>query len=223
MGIVVLWIIGTLALASGAVVLGKRYGSGVLIGIYTALIVMAQVFANKLVVFGEWVVPAAVIVYGVSFLITDALCEFYGKDEAKKAIFSGFVGSLLLVAGIQIVIAWPAAGFWEGQEALVQTLGFTWRIVAASLIAYLASQNWDVFLFHKIKKTTGEKHLWLRNSASTVTSQFIDTIIFITIAFYGLMPNEVLIGMIVGQYIVKLIIAGIDTPFLYVMKYLNSR
>jgi len=220
--IILFWILGTLALATGAVIFGKKYGAGVLIGIYTALIVMAQIFAAKLVVFGQWVVPAAVIVYGVSFLITDALCEFYSKEEAKKAIFSGFVGSILLVIGIQIVIAWQPASFWGGQEALIVTLGFTWRIVTASLIAYLFSQNWDVFAFHWIKEKTNGKHLWLRNCVSTFSSQFLDTVLFITIAFAGTMPKEMLIGMIIGQYIVKLIIAGFDTPFLYVMRYFNK-
>ena len=216
---VLMWIVATLFIATLAVLAGKKYGAGLMIGIYTALIVMAQVFANKLVMFGDFVVPAAVIVYGVSFLITDALCEFYGKEQARKAIVSGFIGSVLLVVGIQIVIAWPAAVFWEGQAALEQTLGFTWRIVAASLIAYLFSQNWDVFVFHRLKEKTGGKHLWFRNITSTVSSQFIDTVIFITIAFWGIFPPEAIVGMVIGQYIVKLIIAAFDTPFLYGMRY----
>jgi len=215
---VILWILGTLFLATGAVILGERYGVGLMIGVYASLIVMAQVFANKLVVFGDWTVPAAVIVYGVSFLITDAICEFHDKDDAKKAIASGFIGSILLVAGIQVIIAWESPAFWEGQEALVETLGMTWRIVLASLAAYLVSQNWDVWVFTKLKERTGYRLLWLRNIASTFTSQFIDTIIFITIAFVGTMSTEALVGMIVGQYVVKLIIAALDTPFLYAMR-----
>jgi hypothetical protein len=218
MVIILLWILVTLAMATGSMILGKIYGKGLLIGIYTALIVMAQVFANKLVVFGGYVVPAAVIVYGVSFLITDALCEFYSKKDAKIAIASGFIGSVLLVLGVHIVIAWEYPIFWEGQEAIKTTLGMTGRIVLGSLVAYIFSQNWDVFVFHKIKEVTKGKHLWLRNNASTMSSQLIDTVLFISIAFYGTMPNNVLFGMIVGQYIVKLIIALFDTPFLYMMK-----
>ncbi len=216
---VILWIIVTLGLATGAVLAGEKYGVGLMIGIYTALIVMAQIFANKLVVFGNWVVPAAVIVYGVSFLITDAICEFHSKEDAKKAIASGFIGSILLVVGIQIVIAWDAPVFWEGQQALVQTLGMTSRIVLASLLAYIVSQNWDVYVFTSMKRATRGKALWLRNIASTSTSQLIDTVIFITIAFAGTMPREAVIGMIIGQYIVKLLIAALDTPFLYGMKH----
>jgi len=220
---VILWIIATLVVATGSILLGKRYGVGLLIGIYASLIVIAQVLANKLVVFARWEVPAAVIVYGVSFLITDAICEFYGKDYAKKAIASGFVGSILLVLGIQIAIAWEYPGFWGGQEAFVETLGMTWRIVAGSLIAYVFSQNWDVYVFTHIKERTQGRHLWLRNICSTMTSQLIDTILFITIAFVGTMNSGALAGMIVGQYLVKLLIAALDTPFLYFMRSLYKR
>lgn len=212
------WILFSLLLTTFILLLGERFGSSFVISVYTALIVMAQVFAGKLVVFGPWVVPAAVIVYAVSFLITDALNEFYGREEATKAVFSGFAGSILLVAGIQIVLAWQPAGFWEGQEAFVQTLGFTWRIVIASLISYLVSQNWDIHIFNEIKRKTRGEKLWLRNCLSTISSQFIDTILFILIAFLGVLPLNVVLGMVIGQYMVKLIIALFDTPFLYFMR-----
>ncbi len=215
---VLFWILISLAVTTVSMIIAMRYGSAVIIGLYATLVVMAQIFAAKLVVFGPWVVPAAVIVYGISFLVTDALSEFYSKKEALKAILCGFLGSILLVIGLQIVIAWPAPEFWGKQEALVSVLGSTWRIVLASLISYIFSQNWDVFIYHFIMAKTNRKHLWLRNCASTMTSQFIDTILFITIAFWNVVPHNALIAMIIGQYVVKLIIALLDTPFLYVMR-----
>ena len=81
-----------------------------------------------------------------------------------------------------------------------------------SLVAYVVSQNWDVRVFHKLKEMTGGRHLWLRNNVSTMTSQALDTVIFITIAFYGVLP---VVPLIIGQYIVKLLIAALDTPFIY--------
>lgn len=135
---------------------------------------------------------------------------------ARQAVWAGFLASILLVLAVEIAIAWPAAVFWEGQEAFQSTLRLTSRIVLASLVAYLISQNWDILVFDKLKKKTKGKHLWLRNCASTMTSQGLDTIIFITIAFYGVLP---VIPLIIGQYVVKLIIAAIDTPFLYAVKW----
>ena len=217
---VLLWIMATLSIATIVAFIGNKYGVGITIGVFSGLIVTAQVLANKTVMFAGYTVPAAVIVYGTSFLLTDVLCEFYGKDKAKQAVWSGFIASILLVIGIQIAISWESAPFWEGQEAFVATLGTTWRIVAASLAAYLVSQNWDVHVFSRIKEKTGEKHLWLRNIGSTFTSQLIDTVIFISIAFYGVMP---IIPLIIGQYIVKLIIAAIDTPFLYGLKWVREK
>lgn len=219
---VILWMIGTLVLATIGVLIGKKYGSSLLIGMYTALVVMAQIFANKLVVFGNWVVPAGIIVYGVSFFITDTLSEFYSKEKAKKAIISGFIGSILLVFGIQVMIAWTPADFWQGQEALVETLGLTWRIVAASLVAYLISQFTDVNIFHAIKQKTKGKMLWLRNGVSTIVSQVIDSVIFVFLAFYGYMPLSAILGIIVGQIVIKLIIATMDTPFLYFIRWITK-
>lgn len=216
--LILLWVIISLGVATVAMMVGTLFGSVILIGLYTALIVMAQIFATKLVLFGPWVVPAGVIVYGVSFLVTDALSEFYSKQEALKAVVCGLVGSIILVIGLQIVIVWPAPPFWKNQQALETLLGTTRRIVLGSMLAYLMSQNWDVFLFHFIRDRTGEKHLWFRNCASTMTSQLIDTVVFIFVAFLGAVPFEMLMTMVLGQYITKLIIALLDTPFLYFLK-----
>ncbi|KXA89207.1 hypothetical protein AKJ57_05670 [candidate division MSBL1 archaeon SCGC-AAA259A05] len=211
-----IWIILTLAASAVVAFLGEKIGKGIIVGTFAGLIVTSQVLANKTVTFWRFTVPAAVIVYATSFFLTDVLCEFHGKDKAREAVWSGFIASILLVLGIEIAIAWPAAPFWGGQEAFVSTLGLTWRIVLASLVAYVFSQNWDVHVFHKIKEKTKGKHLWIRNVASTSSSQLIDTVIFIMIAFYGVMP---VIPLIIGQYVVKLIIASMDTPFLYAVSW----
>ena len=92
-------------------------------------------------------------------------------------------------------------------------LGTNFKFVFASMAAYAVSQTWDVWMFHKMGKLTGGKHKWIRNNVSTMTSQLFDTAIFITIAFAGQVPN--LLWMIVSQYIIKLIIAALDTPFFY--------
>jgi uncharacterized integral membrane protein (TIGR00697 family) len=217
---ILLWIILTLAGASIIAVLGEKYGVGLTIGIFVGLVVMAQILANKIVLFWSFTLPAGVIVYATSFLVTDILCEFYGKRKALEAVWGGFLASIILVLAIEIAIAWPPADFWTGQEAFQTTLALTPRIVLGSLVAYVISQNWDVHIFHRIKEKTMGKHLWLRNNASTMTSQALDTVVFITIAFYGLFP---IVPMIIGQYIVKLLIAAMDTPFIYSLKWTKKR
>ena len=101
-------------------------------------------------------------------------------------------------------------------EAFVQTLGTTWRIAAASLIAYIIAQNHDVWAYHFWKKTFKGKHLWLRNNLSTGVSQIIDSILFASIAFYGIAP---VIPIILSTIVVKFIIAALDTPFLYGIRW----
>jgi uncharacterized integral membrane protein (TIGR00697 family) len=209
---ILIWIVLTLAGASIIAALGEKYGTGLTIGIFVGLVVMAQILANKIVLFGTFTLPAGVIVYATSFLVTDILCEFYGKKKALEAVWGGFLASILLVLAVKVAIAWPPAPFWTGQEAFQSTLQLTERIVLGSLVAYVISQNWDVRVFHKLKEMTGGRHLWLRNNVSTITSQALDTVIFITIAFYGVLP---VVPLIVGQYIVKLLIAALDTPFIY--------
>ena len=217
--LVLFWIIGSLTLTSAAVIIGKKHGVSFLIAIYSALVVMANIFANKIVLFGPTTVPAGVIVYGISFLITDAINEFYGVKEAQKSVIAGFASSIILVFSVYVTIAWTPAPFWEGQEALATVLGSTWRIVLASLISFLVSQNWDVYFYHQIRLYTKGKHLWLRNTLSTLTSQLMDTILFCSIAFIGLMPLENVIGVMIGQLVVKWIISILDTPFIYLMRY----
>ena len=212
---ILIWIVLTLAGASVIAALGEKYGTGLTIGIFVGLVVMAQILANKIVLFGTFTLPAGVIVYATSFLVTDILCEFYGKKKALEAVWGGFLASILLVLAVKIAIAWPPAPFWPGQEAFQSTLSMTERIVLGSLVAYVISQNWDVRVFHKLREMTGGRHLWLRNNVSTMTSQALDTVIFITIAFYGVLP---VVPLIVGQYIVKLLIAAMDTPFIYVVR-----
>jgi len=115
-----------------------------------------------------------------------------------------------------MAIRLPPAGFWEGQEAFVTIFGSSLRIVLASFIAYILAQNHDVWAYDYLKKLTKGKHLWLRNNASTWVSQTIDTIVFVTIAFYGVFP---IWNMIWGIVFLKVIIAAIDTPFLYLIRW----
>lgn len=211
--IIIIWIIATLFVGSIAGILGKRYGVEYPIALVAVLIVMANIFATKIVTFGPFTVPGGVIVFSMTFFITDLLSEKWGKKYAKKAVWAGFFANLLLILSVYIVINWPAAVFaTEFAEMFDKVLSLAPRITLASLAAYLVSQNHDVWAFHFWKKKTHGKHLWFRNNASTISSQFLDSVIFIVIAFYGVFP---ILPLILGQWVVKMIIAFIDTPFIY--------
>ena len=210
------FIILTLTIVSFSAILGRKYGKEYIIGCFVGLIVIANVLANKIVDFLYWAIPAGVIVYSSSFLLTDILAEFYNKRDAKRAVWIGFFVNLILVVSILIAIYLPSASLWTGQESFVLILGNTWRIVVASLVAYILSQSHDVWSFCFWKKKTRGKALWFRNNASTIVSQIIDTIVFSFIAFYGLFP---IIRIIIGHLIIKIVIAILDTPFIYGVRY----
>jgi hypothetical protein len=191
-----------------------------LVSIFVGALVISSVLASKIIsIFGLFV-PAGVLAYCITFVATDVISEIWGKERANRVVFSGFIALLVTFLLIRIVLTWDAAPFWREQKAFSTILGSTSRIIIASFIAYLVSQYHDVWAFHIWRKLTGERHLWLRNTASTVVSQFIDTLIFITIAFYGTMP---VFPLMKGQYFIKVLIALLDTPFVYLVVILIRR
>jgi len=189
----------------------------VLATLFVTCLLVANIIAVKLVSIGEWVVPAGVIAFPLSFLFTDVITELYGRKIASRVVWVGFGASALMVILVFCGGLLPSAPFWEGQSAYESILGMVPRITLASLIAYLISQHHDVFAFHFWRQKTKGRFLWLRNNASTMVSQALDTGIFITIAFWGTVPAGILINMLLTQYIIKLVIAACDTPFCYLL------
>lgn len=189
--------------------------------IFVTTLIIANVVSSKVVSFWGLTVPAAIIAYPLTFLMTDVIGEIWGKKEANKTVLIGFVCqilSLLLIGGAMLL---PVASFADNQAEFKAILGTSFRVVFASMIGYLCSQTWDVWIFHKIRDKYIAKHgstkggKWIWNNASTMTSQIIDTAIFITIAFVGTVPN--IFTMILSQYLIKLIYAALDTPFFYLL------
>lgn len=211
--IIILWVIATFTVGSIAGILGKRLGVEYPIALVSSLVVMANIFANKIVMFGPFTVSAGVIVFSMTFFITDIISEHWGPQMARKAVWSGFYSGAILILSTYFVVNWtPAVYAVEISEMFTEVFALTPRIVVASFIAYVISQNNDIWLFHYLKQKTNGNHMWLRNNLSTMTSQLIDSTIFVFIAFYGVFP----IGpLILGQWLIKVVIAMIDTPFLY--------
>jgi hypothetical protein len=187
--------------------------------IFATCLVIANIICNKIVQVGIFVTPAGVIVYPVTFLITDVIGENWGRDEANATVRTGFVCQMFALVFIWIAIHLPVAPFANNQAEFSGILSTTYRVTLGTLIAYICSQSWDVWVFHKIRDRYMETHngstsgKWIWNNASTMTSQIIDTVIFILIAFYGTVPN--LLSMILTQYCVKFVYAALDTPIFY--------
>jgi queuosine precursor transporter len=217
---VFIWIIAVLLITALVAVIAKKHGVEYLMGIFVALVVISNILANKIVVFLEWAVPAGLIAYSVTFFVSNIINEFYSERQARKTVMIGFLANILLVVLVFIAIRWQPASFWNNQEAFALILGNTWRIVLGSLIAYIVSQSHDVWSFNLWKKVTKGRYLWIRNLLSTILSQLIDTVIFVFIAFYGLFP---VIPTIIGLFIVKVIIALLDTPFIYFVRWIYKK
>lgn len=184
-------------------------------GIFIATLIIANIVSAKVVSFWGLVIPAAIVAYPMTFLMTDVIGEIWGKEEANRTVKLGLICQLLSLVLIGVAIVLPVAPFADNQAEFQSIMGQSFRVVGASLIAYVIAQFNDVLIFHKLKEKTNGKHKWLRNNLSTMTSQLIDTAIFITIAFIGTVPN--IWVMIFSQYLIKFIYAVIDTPFFYLL------
>ena len=187
----------------------------VLLSVFVSSIITANIIAGiKLTNLWGFIVPAGFLAYAVTFPVTDIIDEVYGRDLAQKFVWTGFIANLVSLTLIGVSYYMPPLTP-QMQDLYSKALTPMLRIVIASLTAYLISQTHDVWAFMKWRKITNGKHLWIRNNASTMASQFIDTVIFITLAFYGVISNNVLLSMIWAQWIWKVIVAVFDTPFVY--------
>jgi uncharacterized integral membrane protein (TIGR00697 family) len=189
----------------------------ILIGLYIACDLIANVTASKPVQLGGIVVPAAIFIYTITFTLIDLINESLGKQGARKVILAAFIANLLLAAYAQLAVALPPAPFYSGQEAFAGVLGSTPRIVFASLTAYLMSSLIDaeIFAFWR-SRIKGLK--WTRVLVSNAISTWVDSVVFITFAFYGTLPIWVLIK---GQYMIKMAITILSLPLIYSVRSRN--
>lgn len=214
-----LWVIFALVNFTLFLLVYKFFGRlGIFVWIVLATI-LANIQVTKLIFLFGLEANLGNIMYGTIFLGTDVLNEIYGKKQAKKAVFIGFAVMIITVIIMTIAINFNSHPEDWAQDSLVTIFGFMPRILLASLSAFIASQFIDVYVFDKIKtKLPENKFLWIRNNVSTIISQAIDTSIFVPIAFYGVVSNEILLGLMLSTYAIKVIVALLDTPFIYLAK-----
>lgn len=185
--------------------------------VFVTTLVLSNILATKIVMFGPFIIPGGVIAYPITFLMTDVIGEVWGKKTVIRVVWAGFFCSLLAMTLGFLAVLEPSAPFYEEQEFFAKMFGTVGRLTVASLFAYIVSQLNDIWIFHKIKAMTKGKHLWLRNNVGTIFSQLFDTVIFIIIAFYGTIPTDVLINLVISQWFAKVLLALIDTPFCYLL------
>jgi len=187
-----------------------------LVALYVACELIANVTAAKPVVLPLGLaVPAAVFIYALTFTLVDLINERLGRHGARQAVYAGFAANLLLVAYAQFAICLPAPEWWAGQGAFVATLSSTWRVVAASLTAYLLSSLADVQVFAWWREWVGVRFAWARVLVSNAVSTLIDSTVFVTVAFLGVMP---VLPLIAGQYVVKMVMTLVSIPLIYTVR-----
>lgn len=160
-------------------------------------------------------ISGSILIYSSTFLLTDVMSELYGKKFAHAAVVGTALCYPIVLLATQFSIYWEPSQLYTNQLSFESVMSFAGRVTVASLLSYMVSQTFDVWAFHRIKARTGEAKLWLRNNGSTVASQLLDTAIFYGIAFFGIIPTAQLIQLILATYTLKIVIALIDTPFVY--------
>ena len=178
-------------------------------------IILANIFVTKQMPLLGLSATGGNVMYGTIFLATDLLSEHYGKYQARRAVFIGFLAALIYLVMSQFITAFTPAPYDTVQSGMESIFNFAPRIILGSLTAYLASQLHDVWFFHLLKERTQGRLLWFRNNVSTWISQLIDSVTFTLVAFLGTFEWSVILQIILTTYLLKVLIAAIDTPFIY--------
>ena len=198
-----------------------------LLSLFIALLVGMNLLGGKIINIFGISVSVGIFMVPLTFLITDIVEEVYGKQVVKNFIFNGVVVLIIIFVYIQVFISLAPASRYIYNNQYVTIFSSSLRMILASLVAFVLSQTHDAWAFAWWKKKTHGKYLWLRNNASTIVSQFIDTCVFMFIAFYHLTPKFTIgfiFTLILPYYLFKIVFALLDTPFVYLgVKWLKKQ
>ncbi len=186
-----------------------------ILALFVTCLIISNIIAVKIGSFAGYFLPVAVILFPITYIIGDVLTEVYGFAAARRAIWTGFLCNLIAVVAIYVAIQIPSAPFFANQEAFKSILGFTPRLLAASFIAYLIGQFANSMVLSKLKVRTQGKYLWMRTIGSTIVGEGLDSAIFITLAFWGVMPGAVVGQLVLTQWIFKVLFETVLTPATY--------
>lgn len=203
----------------GSLYARKYNKADLLIGLYVTFVLAAQILAAKISTFdlgfATFFGPSGVLVFSITYLLTDIVNEKFGRRETQKMIGIAFISQIAMVFFFWLGVQFPPAPFWTIQETWVQIFSLIPRITLASWIAFLITESLDAYIYSWFKKLTKGKHLWARNTLSSIPALLLDSLIFIPIAFFGVMP---LLPLIIGQTAVKWLVGLVNIPFMYLNK-----
>lgn len=188
-----------------------------LFGLFITCLLVSNVIAGKLISIGGIVLPSAVILFPITYILSDVFTEVYGFRKTRMVIWGGFAANLLMSLIFMAAIALPAPAFFADSAAYAKVLGMTPRIVIASLVGYWAGEFANSIVLSLLKKATKGKLLWVRTIGSTIVGQALDTVFFIAISFLGTVPPAALASMMVAQYLFKVAYEAILTPLTYLV------
>jgi uncharacterized integral membrane protein (TIGR00697 family) len=217
LSLAVLWAaVISLFAVGGAWYVRKYKRSDALLALYVTLVVAGSIFAGKTLAFdfgfAEFFAPGAVLIFSVTFLLTDIVNERFGKHEVYRMIALGFFAQLAFLVFSYLVLNAEGTPFFANQAAFETVFGMVPRIAGAGLVAFLVSEFLDANLFQWFKELTGGKHLWMRNAFSSLPAMAIDSAVFVMLAFWGVMP---IWPLIVGLTVTKWLVGIVDIPFMY--------
>ena len=210
------WFFAQALVALSFVLLCFRLGRSWLIAYIAISVVLLNLVVMKQVNVFSLEATLGNVIYASLFFATDLLSEHYGRKEAFKSVRIGFFAGIFGMVMLQFALKYSPSEFDFAQGAFETLFTLAPRIVAASLFTYLVTQNLDVWIYHAIKKRTGEKYLWMRNLGSTTISQLVDSFLFTYLAFYG--HFQVLHEIAIFTFVIKMIVAFMDTPFIYLSR-----
>lgn len=182
---------------------------------FVAVLMTSNVASAKILVLGPFTFDGGTILFPVSYIFGDVLTEVYGYARARRVIWAGFAATAMMAAVFAIVGALPPDASWGLQEAYESILGVTPRIVAGSLVAFWVGSFSNSWVMARMKVLTGGRWLWMRTVASTLLGEGLDTLFFVLLAFYGVLPNALLPAIIISNYVFKVGLEAAMTPVTY--------
>ncbi|MDY6881702.1 MAG: queuosine precursor transporter [Thermodesulfobacteriota bacterium] len=183
--------------------------------VFVTCLITANIISVKMVDIFGLILPAGIIIFPLSYIAGDVLTEVYGYAQARKVIWLGFFCNFVVVVAIWVAKIIPPALFWESQTAYETILGQTPRILAASFVAYLVGEFVNAFIMAKMKIATKGRWLWARTISSTLVGQGLDSMIFMSLAFVGIIPIKILALAVMTQWMIKSLYEALATPLTY--------
>lgn len=189
----------------------------VIVTVFASLLVISNIGAVKLISFGPLITDGGVFLFPLVYIVGDVLSEVYGWKAARRAIWLGMAMSLLAALTFYLVQISPPADDWGNQEAWEAVLGFVPRIVAASLLGFLVGQLLNAYVLVRLKERMAERRMWARLLGSSVVGQFADTLVFCTVAFYGIITGAEFLNYLIVGFLYKLAVEFLLLPVTYVV------